>query len=287
MRTLLSMLLTSVIIFSASSQNVKKSWLKVLENCGKSEIMGKNTVFFGPSNSIGLGSIWRKTEDKGYNPRFELAALFQDSLIRNRMIKLGTKAEKCTNSKNVKWNAKVNLAMLGPIFGLNGLDISLRNVRKTVVSVDNLALDLLLEVPFEQAIKNLATTQPENPFLQDILSHDGRLLVTKAYRLSALTVKLTYDAKDLEALKDKYPTGATINLGGESGLGFDVGYSSDKEMILTLSTDVYIAGELSRLSTNGTINLNNQNDLKLELIPIKVEDGNIVGKIEGLQTVGK
>lgn len=264
----------------AISQNIKKNWIKVLKGCSASEIFGKETIFFGPSNTIGLGSIWRKNANKGYNPRFELSELVPDESSRKLIIKLGEKSGECVASKNLAWTSKIDLPFIGKIFGLTGVSAELRKARRTTITVENLALDVIKEVPFEQAVRELAKKDSQNIFLNDILSNPGRLLITKAYRLTGLVVKLDYDPKLLEELKTKYPDKASINIGGEKGLNVEFNYSSATELTLKLPNDVYIAGEFSRITEKGTINLEDPSTIRLELTPVKVDPEGTAGKIE-------
>lgn len=264
---------------ATEAQSAKKSWAEVLKKCGGSQIVGKEVIFFGPSNTIGLGSVWRKTDGGGYNPRFELSDLVPDQAARREIIKLGQKSEQCEAGKSTKWNLGLNLPFVGPIFGMTGIEADLRKARRATVTAENLALDVIKEVQFESALKSLAASDPNNRFLKDLLGDEDRLLVTKAYRITGLTVKLDYDPKLLEELKGKYPNGASIKLGGEKGVEAYFNYGRESSLTLKLPQEVYIAGEFSRVTDQGTINLN-PSEFAIQLLPVKVDAKASVGLIE-------
>ena len=266
-----------------SSQSVKKSWQKVLKNCGRTETFGKYSLFFGPSNTIGLGSVWRKTENKGYSPRFELEDLISDSTQRARIIKRGQVTETCKTLRDVEWTSRSSIPFLGKIFKLDGeVSAQLNKARRTTLSVDNLSLDVIKELPFELAIKNITEKDNDNPYVKDLLLNENRLLVTKAYRLTGMEVKLDFDPEVIDSLKSKYPEGAQIKLGGENGLDVSFNFKAANQLTLKLPNEVYIVGELARISKGGTIQLTSSSTIKFRLKPIKVDEEASIGPIEGL-----
>jgi len=286
MKKILLALLLVFCIQELKAQNLKKEWMKVLQACNAGQTFGNETVFFGPSNSIGIGSVWRKTDSKGYNPRFELSDIVIDSTVRKSIIKRGVTTSQCAPNKNNAWESSISVPVLGPIFNLTGLDLLLHKARKTTISVENLAVDMVKEVPFEQAIAALAKKDPQNPYILDIFNNPGRLVVTKAYRLTGMSIKLDYDPKDLDSLKTKYPTGGSITLGGDKGIKVEFSYKSTTDVTIKLPAEVYIAGEFSRL-INGTINLNSGSKPSVQLIKVKLDPQASIGKIEPVELTRK
>lgn len=280
----LTLTCTAFLIFisasPASAQQIKDAWKSVINNCGGSQIVGREVLFFGPSNTIGLGSVWRKTRNGGYNPRFELADLIADQQTREQIIKLGEKSKQCTGGRSTRWNLNLGLPFVGKIFGLTGIEADLRRARRATVTAENVALDVLKEVQFEQAIKALAAKNPNDPFLKDLLENPDRLLITKAYRITGLVVKLDYDPEYLKELKGKYPEGFSLNIGGDKGLKVGFNYGKESDLTVKLPTDAYIAGEFSRV-TNGTINLNEgASKISIRFEPVRVNASAPIGQIE-------
>ena len=74
--------------------NVKDAWMKVFKNCSDAQMVyKKNLVFFGPSNTIGLGSIWKKAPDGGYNARYSFEDLIPNAEARNFVVCVVTSIE--------------------------------------------------------------------------------------------------------------------------------------------------------------------------------------------------
>jgi hypothetical protein len=119
--------------------------------------------------------------------------------------------------------------------------------------------------------------------LLDIINNNDRLLVTKAYRLTGLSVKLDFDPKVLDSLKQKYPNGGSINIGGDKGVKLELNYLSNSAVTLKVPSDVYIAGEFSKLTTNGTINLGDKSTVSFNLTPVKILPGEKIGQFEGIE----
>ncbi|NEU08001.1 hypothetical protein GZH53_06720 [Flavihumibacter sp. R14] len=280
-RNLLIIIILHLPAFSFS-QDLKKAWKNALKSCSKNEIFAKDALFFGPSNSIGIGSVWRRTDNGGYNPRFELADMVPDS-VHSKIIKPGIKMEQCSSTKNIAWTSSISLPIVAQFFKVDEVSASLRRARRATISLDNLALDVIKELPFEQALKSVLQRDSTNIFVKDLLNNRDRLLITKAYRLTGLVVTLDYDPAVLEELKTKYSNGATVQLGGDKGLKIEFSYTSNSQLTIKLPKEVYIAGEFSTVSGQGSIQLNNTEKFRVRLTTVKVEEDPVVGLIELVQ----
>jgi hypothetical protein len=269
-----------LIALPTKAQDIDSAWKRVIKSCAKSQIVGPDVLFFGPSNTIGLGSVWRKTDTGGYNPRFEFSDLIPDAETRKGIIKLGETLKECEKAKSKKWNLGVGLPFIGRIFGPTGIESDFRNARRVTVTADAVALDVIKEVPFEQAIKTLLAKNPNDPYVKDLLD-PNRLIIVKGYRLSGLTVKLDYDPQQLEELKGKYPEGGSVNIGGEKGLNVAFNYSGDSHLTVKLPADVYIAGEFSTLFNGQLKSFNTIPDIHFQFEPVRINTrGGTIGPID-------
>jgi len=264
-------LLLNICIVS-SAQSLKKNWKKVLRQCGQSEMLGDNVLFFGASNVVGPGSVWRKTESNGYANRFELGDMITDTIQLRKIVIKGVASQECKAARNVTWRAGVALPFLSNIFGGNGVDANLHRSRKATVSVDNLAMDIIKELMFETTIKDLRESDSSNIYLKDLLDVQDRLVMTKAYRITGMVVKMEFDPKVLETLKQTYANGAIVKLGGEQGVSVEFNYNSESQLTLKLPRDVYIGGEFSRVSATGAIKMEAEDKFEVSLVPVAVEE---------------
>ena len=65
----------------------KDAWQQVLEPCIRGGVMGNDVTFFGPSNNVGAGAVWRKRADGGYalvwSPAIQTPRLPANAINRN------------------------------------------------------------------------------------------------------------------------------------------------------------------------------------------------------------
>jgi len=254
------------------AQDIGTAWKLILKNCAGSKIVGKDVLFFGASNKIGLGSVWRKTGSNGYNPRFEFSELIPAEETRNRIIKLGETINYCEGGENTKWNFRLGLPVVFKILGHTGLETDFRRAKQASVIVEAVALDVIKEVPFQEEIRNLLKRDPTNPYAKDLLAKD-RLLVIKSFRITGFAVRFDYDPKLLEELKGKYPEGGSVSIGGEKGLTAAFNYSGDSHLTIKLKSDAYIAGEFARVRVQPgkqDVKLSKDSGIPIFVQPIKI-----------------
>src|SRR4051812_9452054 len=71
---------------SLHAQSAGDIYKKILSHCAKSDEIGKDTIFFGVSNSLGPGSVWRReSDDKSIRLRFELSDAFPQSTDQQKL----------------------------------------------------------------------------------------------------------------------------------------------------------------------------------------------------------
>ncbi len=256
---------------TARAQDVRKVWMQALKSCGKNDLVGdpKKVLFFGPTNSVGVGSVWRKA-DEGYALRFQLSDLLPDAAARGRAVVPGKEVAQCDPHKTIGWNLKAGLPFLATFLPTKGVDAQFGLAKKATVSVDKLNLDLIAEVPFKEEVNRRRTANKDDVYVQDLFAGD-RYLVTRAYRVSGLTYTLDYQPEDLAKLKEAYQNGATVTIGGDKGASFTVAYAGNKGLTLKLASDVYIAGGLDE-PTHVAGNLTGGGSLNFDLVPVTVLD---------------
>jgi hypothetical protein len=265
-------LLIFALALPTQAQDIGSAWKLILKNCIGSQIVGKDVLFFGASNKIGLGSVWRKTGSKGYNPRFEFSELIPAEEARNRIIKLGETIKYCEGGEGTKWNFKLGLPVVLKILGHTGLETDFRRAKQASVIVEAVALDVIKEVPLQEEIRNLLKRDPTNPYAKDLLA-ENRLLVIKSFRITGFAVRLDYDPKLLEELKGKYPEGGSVSIGGDKGLTAALNYSGDSHLTVKLNSDAYLAGEFARVKVQPDkqdVNVTKDSRLPIFIQPVKI-----------------
>jgi hypothetical protein len=218
----------------------RQAWEKVIIPCaGTDAAPAKNMVYFGPSNAIGPGSVWRESEAGGYNLRGTASEITNTTV--EQLVVLGQEFT-CGGSETttLRVDPSVFVTAIGTID--SELNAELKNVSQLEASMKGVATDNLREATFE----NFIMTLPESNTLRRDLLRNDRLVMTKAIRVRGLQAKINLSESSSARLKSKFPTGSVI--ANELGASLKVEWTGESQ--LTLSTDdskpIYIAASFSR-----------------------------------------
>jgi hypothetical protein len=174
------------------------AWKKVLKKCAKSDFIKKQTLFFGLSNTIGPGSVWRFADDKSIRLLFDLADALPNQADRDQVLQLSNIGD-CSGDSTSNWNLKLGLPISTGTTPL-ALDIAaaLKRASKVTVSVTGFSVDLLKEVPWEEKVQALG---PDSPYVKRLHASDGIVAsnVLKVAGLKAVFVFGTSLSADVEA----------------------------------------------------------------------------------------
>ena len=231
-----------LIMGSAPTSSVREAWNKVLNTCASSDLLGKNVIYFGPSNNVGPGSVWRKNANGSY----ELRRLTPTTEKWRGIIKPGTRST-CLNMEMASWSANSKLLLesrLAPIEGeLAGL---LSKATEVTVKIDGWSLDQLIEGPFEDIVFSLPS---QDKYRKDLLA-DNRLIITKSVRIKGFVTDLKFSKEDALKLKVKLTSHLTRRL-GNYGIDVKANSLSDNVLRVTSSEEFYIAGEFGKFTPSG------------------------------------
>lgn len=221
-------------------------WSLIAEDCAVNDLNGEKVLYFGPSNVLGPGSVWREASADaggGYRARWDSTSIPTQSV----WAKMGAEFT-CQGSKTTKISggaaAKVS-SQLTPLNGEVAADLS--RATSVEVKASKMAWDVLLEGPYEQAVLQL---ESNSPIRQD-LEKTGRLVMYRALKVQGFEAKMSFDKSAAAELKAKYSGGALQALNGELGAGLNVKWASETEMVITSPGDFYVAGELVRYEPTG------------------------------------
>ena len=73
------LILTLFLAGSPAFAQSNKTWRDIIEKCNPTQEIGKETLFFGVSNLIGPGSMWRRANDKSIRLVYELSDGFPNA----------------------------------------------------------------------------------------------------------------------------------------------------------------------------------------------------------------
>lgn len=223
---------------TATAQDGKKLWKDVLRNCATNDIIGSDVLYVGPTNNLGLGSIWRKVGSS-----YHLVRDFDDAVAskakRAGVVNEGSLA-KCSGDSKTSRHINptfVLQSVLAPISGSFGLD--LKKARTVTVSVDSWTWDQLKEGDFLALVR----VPPQNPYLNDLRN---RLVVGKALRISGLKADLEYAGANALELAAKYKNKAI-----DAGAGLKAEWTNDNKMHIEANSPAYLVFEMYKYTEGG------------------------------------
>lgn len=229
-----------LVLSGCKHDDVSAAWYEVLKKCVSADQLGSKLVYFGPSNNIGPGALWRKADDGGLFVRYVLRDAIPDEEQRGALIIPGEEAN-CKGTAKSSWSLKPSLLVetkAAPITGELALDLN--RARSVTVAVHNWSLDQIKEGPFETWLRR----NPENAYVLDA-TRDSRLVLERAVRVLGFSTTLEFSRNDALELKAKY-SGPALGT-GQLGIGLGAKWTGDTTLELTSTKNIYIAGELVSL----------------------------------------
>lgn len=234
----------SLTLSGCQQDDVSAAWYDVLKKCVAADQLGSSLVYFGPSNNIGPGALWRKADDGGLFVRYVLADAIPVEEERNAIIIRGEEAN-CKGTTKTSWSLKPSLLVemeAAPVTG--DLAIDLNKARNVTVGVNSWSLDQIKEGPFETWLRR----NPENEYVADATG-ESRLVMVRAVRVIGFSTMLEFSRNDALELKTKY-SGPTLST-GQLGVGMSATWTSETTLELTSTKNIYIAGEMVSLKAGG------------------------------------
>ena len=220
--------------------DARSAWINVLSKCASTQFLGSDVFFFGVSNSVGPGSVWRKETDGSLRLRFDLNELESDAAKRAALIEEGNTAD-CSGQAGTKWSVGLGLPFESQISGLNAtLAGELRKARSVTVSVSGWNAGVLREHAYEQLLK----IKPE---YGDEFVGDDRFVAENAIRVMGFNSSFEFDKSAVGGVKGNL-AGGPITLSNGTRLRAD--WESDTELKLTSSEPFYILAAIGQVSNH-------------------------------------
>ena len=188
-----------------ATKDARNMWKDVLKKCANTDVLGKRILYVGPSNNVGLGSIWREAQG-GYR----LVRRFEDSgasaTAQAQTIQQGSLAPCIGNSTTSK---KINAtgvlqSLVTPFSGNAAVDFSRTN--DVTVSVTSWAWDQLVEGNFKDLVQMLPPLGYRQDLTQNFVA--GRVL-----KISGLKADLKFSGANAVDIGTKYKNGVDVGAG--------------------------------------------------------------------------
>lgn len=188
------------------------AWRKILRKCAASDVIGKQSLFFGVSNSVGPGSVWRFADDKSIRLLFELSDAFPDEGQRTLLIKSNPVAQ-CAGDATSSWNLKLSLPFsTGAIPLAADIGAILGRAKKVTVSVSGFGVDELKEVNWKQAFQGLP---PNNAYRSEVNQLD-RVIAENVVKIAGLKAVFVFGSQLSADVQARFQ-GKSFRLGDSGG----------------------------------------------------------------------
>lgn len=245
-KTTLTLAVVVPLFTACNHDDAKTAWSAVAKDCAVSDLNGSKVLFFGPSNVLGPGSIWREAAADaggGYRVRWD-----SNAIPDGKNWSKGGGEFACQGNRSTKLSAGASAGFASDIAPLSAdAKADFEKAKSVEVKASMMKWDLLVEGPFEQAVVGLPAS---NAIKQD-LAKPGRLVMYRALKVRGFEAKLTFDTKTGAELQGKYKGGVLKSVNGELGAGLNFKWVNDGELVLSAPADFYVAGELVRFDSGG------------------------------------
>lgn len=228
----------SVLWYWPADQTSRQAWTAVLKNCADSDLLGKDTVYFGVSNQIGPGSIWRRATDGSLRLRYELSDIEPEPAKQAALIQLNNQVS-CKGSSSSNWQIKFGLPFESAVTPVSAdVESDLRRADNVMVSVNGWAVDDLKEGPYEHLIQNSA--------MKGEFSTSDRLVVENAYRIIGFSATFHFTKSIADQLRGKYK-GSTVST--QDGASLLTRWSNDTALTIQAPGTFYLLAAFGTLSS--------------------------------------
>jgi hypothetical protein len=231
------LVLVFIFIKFRKPQDSREAWIAVLSKCASTQLIGKDVLYFGASNEIGPGSVWRRNSDGSIRLRYELSDLEPD-IVKCGALVHPNNSVTCSGNSAASWEVHLGLPFEGSVTPVSG-DVSadLKRADTVSVTVNGWALDELKEGPYESMIRS-------NDALQDEFTATDRVIVENAVRIAGFSADFKFSKSVADELKSKY-SGKLISV--NEGAHLQSQWSNDTTLTMKAPDTFYILAAFGRL----------------------------------------
>jgi BON domain len=218
--------------------NSQEAWRAVLKKCADTNLLGADVVYFGASNKVGPGSVWRKANDGSYRLFYELSDLEHDAERRKNLVIMNNSVG-CQGMAATKWSIGVGLPFESEATPLKAeVSADLKRARDVNVAIDGYAMDELKEGLFEEVIRS-------NPRLSQ--NPSSFVIAANAIRVTGFSADFNFSEDDAAELRPKYKNNV-VSL--KEGATLKSDWISKTTLKMTATEPFYMLAGFSNVSLN-------------------------------------
>lgn len=214
-------------------RDARAAWNDLLKQCAVSDVLSAKVLFFGVSNQIGPGSIWRQMPEGG----FALRWIVKDPPIGPVSQKPGT----CSGDTKKTFQASAGLQLDNAAIPVGG-DLKTEFQRAKSITIKPTAFQWFDVI--EGEYENFIRTKADPKIREDMTPANARLVMGRALQIQGFSAELVFDSSTGLDVKGKVQEGALpiTNL-GFNGTAKWVG---NEHLTITTQDPAYLAGELRK-----------------------------------------
>jgi hypothetical protein len=233
------------LFLSGCSATAKDAWVEVIKKCAAAQTIDEDKLlYFGPSNTIGPGSVWRKdTVGKGYGLRNANEALSANEKIVHR-----DSPARCTGQSvtETELGPKLSFASeLSPVSAEVKADFT--RAKSISAKAAEIRWYTVQEQPFEDYINELPNSNP----LKEDINQENRLVMRRALMVSGYSAEIKFDASVAAELGGKYSGPLPAKLVGDLGATITASWRDGTTLVLESKAPFFVVGELHPWLANG------------------------------------
>jgi hypothetical protein len=177
-------------------KDARAAWKNGISKCAKNDLVGKNVLFFGPSNVLGPGTIFQNFTSGGTQVSHLVTEYESNS--NSIMAPAGTFTCSAEDAQTFKLAPELSMELLIGASGTLGVDLKRASTVK--VAAQSLQWDQLITGPYRQKILGLQA--PADTVRNDLLT-GGHLVLSRALKVKGMTAELEFTSEVGTELKAK------------------------------------------------------------------------------------
>jgi len=234
-----------LLLLSGCKDDARAIWKSVIKKCAKNDLLGRDILFFGPSNNLGPGTILQKFATGGGG--IQVSHLFSEyASDPESLINIG-QIFSCEGMSSSSTNIGADLSLESSLSISGDLSIELKKAQKISVKADSVQWVDIITGPFKQKILDLSD---DHSVKRDLLIN-GHLVLSRALRVRGMHAELSFSSKIGGEIKTKFPEIDVAAGLANAGIGLKGQWIGDTKLVLDSTSDFYIAGELRKFLATG------------------------------------
>jgi len=234
-----------LLICCGCKDDARAIWKSVIKKCANNDLLGRDILFFGPSNNLGPGTILQKFTEGGGG--IQVSHLFSEYASDLESLINRGQAFSCEGMSSSSTKIGTDLSLESALSITGNLGVELKRAKEISVKVNSAQWVDIITGPFRQQVLGLSD---DNIVKKDLLNN-GHLVMSRALRVQGMSAELSFSIEIGGELKAKFPEINIVAGPADAGVGLNGEWISETKLVINSTSDFYIAGELREFLVTG------------------------------------